>query len=34
MTNWVTIQQRIVELTRLEKLVESGRINQLTKKKH
>ncbi|HNW96050.1 MAG TPA: 30S ribosomal protein S2 [Anaerolineaceae bacterium] len=32
LTNWVTIQQRIVELTRLEKLVESGEINQLTKK--
>ncbi|HOE34710.1 MAG: 30S ribosomal protein S2 [Chloroflexi bacterium] len=32
LTNWVTIQQRIVELTRLEKMVESGEINQLTKK--
>ncbi len=32
LTNWVTIQQRIVELTRLEKLVETGEINQLTKK--
>ena len=32
LTNWITIQQRIVELTRLEKLVETGEINQLTKK--
>jgi len=32
LTNWVTIQQRIVELTRLEKMMESGEINQLTKK--
>jgi len=32
LTNWVTIQQRIVELTRLEKLFETGEINQLTKK--
>lgn len=32
LTNWVTIQQRIVELTRLEKMVESGEITQLTKK--
>ncbi|MFZ3069622.1 MAG: 30S ribosomal protein S2 [Anaerolineaceae bacterium] len=32
LTNWVTIQQRIVELTRLEKLFETGEIDQLTKK--
>ena len=32
LTNWSTIQQRIVELNRLEKMVESGEINQLTKK--
>jgi len=32
LTNWVTIQQRIVELSRLEKMVESGEVNQLTKK--
>ena len=32
LTNWVTIQQRIVELTRLEKLIETGEINLLTKK--
>ena len=32
LTNWSTIQQRIVELNRLEKMVESGDINQLTKK--
>jgi len=32
LTNWVTIQQRIVELTRLEKLFETGEINNLTKK--
>lgn len=32
LTNWVTIQQRIVELTRLEKLFETGEISQLTKK--
>ncbi len=32
LTNWVTIQQRIVELTRLEKLFETGEINLLTKK--
>jgi small subunit ribosomal protein S2 len=32
LTNWVTIQQRIVELTRLEKMFETGEINQLTKK--
>ena len=32
LTNWVTIQQRIVELARLEKMFETGEINQLTKK--
>ncbi len=32
LTNWVTIQQRIVELNRLEKLFETGEINLLTKK--
>jgi len=32
LTNWVTIQQRIVELTRLEKMIETGEINKLTKK--
>lgn len=32
LTNWVTIQQRIIELDRLERLVESGEINLLTKK--
>lgn len=32
LTNWVTIQQRIVELARLEKLIETGEINLLTKK--
>ena len=32
LTNWVTIQQRIVELTRLEKMFETSEINQLTKK--
>ncbi len=32
LTNWVTIQQRIVELTRLEKMFETGEINRLTKK--
>jgi len=32
LTNWVTIQQRIVELTRLENLFETGEINRLTKK--
>ena len=32
LTNWVTIQQRIVELTRLEKMFETGEINQLTKR--
>jgi small subunit ribosomal protein S2 len=32
LTNWVTIQQRIVELDRLERLIETGEINLLTKK--
>lgn len=32
LTNWVTIQQRIRELERLEKLHETGEINRLTKK--
>jgi len=32
LTNWITIQQRLVELTRLEKLIESGEISLLTKK--
>jgi len=32
LTNWVTIQQRLVELTRLEKMKESGEIHLLTKK--
>lgn len=32
LTNWTTIQQRILELTRLEKLFETGEIEQLTKK--
>jgi small subunit ribosomal protein S2 len=32
LTNWITIQQRIVELTRLEKMFETGEINKLTKK--
>ncbi|MGI6250300.1 MAG: 30S ribosomal protein S2 [Anaerolineaceae bacterium] len=32
LTNWITIQQRLVELTRLEKMVESGEIHLLTKK--
>ncbi len=32
LTNWVTIQQRIVELTRLEKMFETGEIHSLTKK--
>jgi small subunit ribosomal protein S2 len=31
-TNWVTIQQRIQELERLERLRDSGEINRLTKK--
>jgi len=33
LTNWVTIQQRIVELTRLEKMFETGEVNRLTKKR-
>lgn len=32
LTNWTTIQQRIHELNRLEKLFETGEIEQLTKK--
>jgi small subunit ribosomal protein S2 len=32
LTNWTTIQQRILELVRLEKLFETGEIEQLTKK--
>ncbi len=32
LTNWVTIQQRLVELTRLEKMKETGEISLLTKK--
>jgi small subunit ribosomal protein S2 len=32
LTNWVTIQQRIQELERLERLRDSGEINRLTKK--
>ncbi len=32
LTNWSTIQQRIRELERLEKLRDSGEINRLTKK--
>jgi len=32
LTNWVTIQQRIVELGRLEKMFETGEVNRLTKK--
>ncbi|NMC53391.1 MAG: 30S ribosomal protein S2 [Chloroflexi bacterium] len=32
LTNWVTIQQRIRELERLERMQETGEINQLTKK--
>ena len=32
LTNWITIQQRIVELTRIEKMFESGEVNRLTKK--
>ena len=32
LTNWVTIQQRIRELERLERLKETGEINLLTKK--
>ncbi len=32
LTNWTTIYQRIQELKRLERMVESGEINRLTKK--
>lgn len=32
LTNWVTIQKRIYELERLEKLRDTGEINKLTKK--
>ncbi len=32
LTNWTTIQQRIQELERLERLRDSGEINRLTKK--
>lgn len=32
LTNWVTIQQRIVELGRLEKMFETGEVHRLTKK--
>jgi small subunit ribosomal protein S2 len=32
LTNWITIQKRLVELTRLEKMFDSGEVNQLTKK--
>jgi small subunit ribosomal protein S2 len=32
LTNWVTIQQRLVELTRLEKMKETGEVSLLTKK--
>ena len=32
LTNWVTIQERIVELARLEKMFESGEAQALTKK--
>ena len=32
LTNWVTIQQRLVELVRLEKMNDTGEINLLTKK--
>jgi len=32
LTNWVTIQKRIYELERLEKLRDTGEINRLTKK--
>lgn len=32
LTNWITIQQRIVEMTRLEKLFETGEVLRLTKK--
>ena len=32
LTNWITIQKRITELDRLERLIETGEINLLTKK--
>jgi small subunit ribosomal protein S2 len=32
LTNWTTIQQGLVELTRLEKMFESGEVHRLTKK--
>jgi len=32
LTNWVTIQERIIELERLERMFETGEINKLTKK--
>lgn len=32
LTNWVTIQQRIVALTQMEKMFETGEVNRLTKK--
>ncbi len=32
LTNWVTIQQRIQELERMERMRDSGEINRLTKK--
>ncbi len=32
LTNWVTIQERIVELNRLEKMFETGEVQGLTKK--
>ena len=32
LTNWVTIQERIVELARLEKMFETGEVQGLTKK--
>ena len=32
LTNWSTMHQRIMEMDRLEKLISSGEVNQLTKK--
>ncbi len=32
LTNWITIQERIVELARLEKMFETGEVQALTKK--
>ena len=32
LTNWSTMHQRIMEMERLEKLISSGEVNQLTKK--